>query len=376
MANSFNPTLAVEAHDLVKVFPRGNVRALDGVSLEVEAGTVLGLLGPNGAGKTTVVRILSTILGPDAGRASVLGHDVVSQADAVRRIIGLAGQYAAVDENLTGRENIHMVGRLSHLSRKVSSRRAGELLEEFGLAGAADRVLKTYSGGMRRRLDLAAALVANPPVLFLDEPTTGLDPQSRQGLWVAIEELVRDGTTVLLTTQYLEEADRLARDIVVIDHGRVIAEGTPAQLKADLGTSVVSVTLADQDAMGRAVQLALALLGEAAGRRGPRDRADGHGRPQSRRRRAPLARCGPDPHRRPRPARAQPRRRVPQPDRPQDHDRRRRGRGEAEAGLGPGAQGRRDRREGCRMTTPPSPHRYASASRVRAIACRGPCRTS
>ena len=255
MANSFNRTLAVEAHDIVKVFPRGNVRALDGVSLEVEAGTVLGLLGPNGAGKTTVVRILSTILGPDAGRASVLGHDVVSQADAVRRIIGLAGQYAAVDENLTGRENIHMVGRLSHLSRKVASRRAGELLEEFGLAGAGDRVLKTYSGGMRRRLDLAAALVANPPVLFLDEPTTGLDPQSRQGLWVAIEELVRGGTTVLLTTQYLEEADRLARDIVVIDHGRVIAEGTPAQLKADLGTSVVSVTLGDRDALGRAIPL-------------------------------------------------------------------------------------------------------------------------
>jgi ABC-2 type transport system ATP-binding protein len=255
MANSSHPRLAVEAHDLVKVFPRGNVRALDGVSLEVEAGTVLGLLGPNGAGKTTVVRILSTILGPDAGHASVLGHDVVAQPDAVRRIIGLAGQYAAVDENLTGRENIHMVARLSHLSRKVSARRADELLEEFGLTGAGDRVLKTYSGGMRRRLDLAAALVANPPVLFLDEPTTGLDPQGRQGLWVAIEELVRDGTTVLLTTQYLEEADRLARDIVVIDHGRVIAEGTPAQLKADLGTSVVSVTLGDRDAMGRAVQL-------------------------------------------------------------------------------------------------------------------------
>ncbi len=255
MANSSNPRLAVEAHDLVKVFPRGNVRALDGVSLEVEAGTVLGLLGPNGAGKTTVVRILSTILGPDAGRASVLGHDVVAQPDAVRRIIGLAGQYAAVDENLTGRENLHMVARLSHLSRKVSARRADELLEEFGLTGAGDRVLKTYSGGMRRRLDLAAALVANPPVLFLDEPTTGLDPQSRQALWVAIEELVRDGTTVLLTTQYLEEADRLARDIVVVDHGRVIAEGTPAQLKADLGTSVVSVTLGDRNAVGRAVQL-------------------------------------------------------------------------------------------------------------------------
>ena len=255
MARSFQASLAVEAHDLVKVFPRGNVRALDGVSLEVEAGTVLGLLGPNGAGKTTVVRILSTILGPDEGRASVLGHDVVAQPDAVRRIIGLAGQYAAVDENLTGRENLHMVARLSHLSRKVSSRRADELLEQFGLAGAGDRVLKTYSGGMRRRLDLAAALVANPPVLFLDEPTTGLDPQSRQALWVAIEELVRDGTTVLLTTQYLEEADRLARDIVVVDHGRVIAEGTPAQLKADLGTSVVSVTLGDRNDLGRAVEL-------------------------------------------------------------------------------------------------------------------------
>ncbi len=259
MALSSNPALAVETHDLVKVFANGRVRALDGVSLQVEAGTVLGLLGPNGAGKTTVVRILSTILGPDSGRAAVLGQDVVKQADAVRRIIGLAGQYAAVDENLTGRENIHMVARLSHLSRKVSARRANELLEAFGLVGAGDRVLKTYSGGMRRRLDLAAALVANPPVLFLDEPTTGLDPQSRQELWAAIEELVRDGTTVLLTTQYLEEADRLARDIVVIDHGRVIAEGTPAQLKADLGTSVVSVTLGSREVRDRALELLTAL---------------------------------------------------------------------------------------------------------------------
>jgi ABC-2 type transport system ATP-binding protein len=261
MAYSSQTALAVEAHDLVKVFPRGNVRALDGVSLQVEAGTVLGLLGPNGAGKTTAVRILSTILGPDSGHASVLGHDVVTEADTVRRIIGLAGQYAAVDENLTGRENIHMVARLSHLSRPVAARRANELLDEFGLANAGDRVLKTYSGGMRRRLDLAAALVANPPVLFLDEPTTGLDPQSRQGLWAAIEELVRGGTTVLLTTQYLEEADRLARDIVVIDHGRVIAQGTPAQLKADLGTSVVSVTLGEYDDVARAVEL-LAPLSE------------------------------------------------------------------------------------------------------------------
>jgi ABC-2 type transport system ATP-binding protein len=246
---------AVEAHDLVKVFPRGNVRALDGVSLHVEEGTILGLLGPNGAGKTTAVRILSTILNPDSGRASILGHDVVKEAQTVRRIIGLAGQYAAVDENLTGRENIRMVGRLSHMSWKASGQRATELLENFGLSDAGDRVLKTYSGGMRRRLDLAAALVARPPVLFLDEPTTGLDPQSRQDLWGVIERLVAGGTTVLLTTQYLEEADRLARDIVVVDHGRVIAEGTPAELKANLGTSVVSITLSDDEAVQRAIAL-------------------------------------------------------------------------------------------------------------------------
>jgi ABC-2 type transport system ATP-binding protein len=248
-------TYAVEAHDLVKVFPRGNVRALDGVSLHVEEGTVLGLLGPNGAGKTTAVRILSTILNPDSGHASILGHDVVKEAQTVRRIIGLAGQYAAVDENLTGRENIRMVGRLSHMSWKASGERATELLENFGLSDAGDRVLKTYSGGMRRRLDLAAALVARPPVLFLDEPTTGLDPQSRQDLWGVIERLVAGGTTVLLTTQYLEEADRLARTIVVVDHGRVIAEGTPAELKANLGTSVVSITLSDDETVQRALAL-------------------------------------------------------------------------------------------------------------------------
>jgi ABC-2 type transport system ATP-binding protein len=248
-------SLAVEAHDLVKVFGDGNVRALDGVSFEIEAGTVLGLLGPNGAGKTTAVRVLSTILSPDAGAASILGHDVVVEPDAVRRIVGLAGQYATVDENLTGRENLRMVSRLSHLSRRVSQARADELLEGFGLAAAGDRVLKTYSGGMRRRLDLAAALVASPPVLFLDEPTTGLDPQGRQDLWGVIEDLVDDGTTVLLTTQYLEEADRLARDIVVVDHGRVIAQGTPAELKADLGTSVVAVTLTSVEEVHRAVPL-------------------------------------------------------------------------------------------------------------------------
>jgi ABC-2 type transport system ATP-binding protein len=250
-----NATYAVEAHDLVKVFPKGNVRALDGVSLHVEEGTVLGLLGPNGAGKTTAVRILSTILNPDSGHASILGHDVVKEAQTVRQIIGLAGQYAAVDENLTGRENIRMVGRLSHMSWKASGARATQLLADFGLTDAGDRVLKTYSGGMRRRLDLAAALVARPPVLFLDEPTTGLDPQSRQDLWGVIENLVAGGTTVLLTTQYLEEADRLARNIVVVDHGRVIAEGSPAELKANLGTSVVSITLSDEQAVQRAAAL-------------------------------------------------------------------------------------------------------------------------
>jgi ABC-2 type transport system ATP-binding protein len=256
---SNNSTYAVEAHDLVKVFPRGKVRALDGVSLHVEEGTILGLLGPNGAGKTTAVRILSTILNPDSGRASILGHDVVKEAQTVRQIIGLAGQYAAVDENLTGRENIRMVGRLSHMSWKASGVRATELLENFGLSDAGDRVLKTYSGGMRRRLDLAAALVARPPVLFLDEPTTGLDPQSRQDLWVVIENLVAGGTTVLLTTQYLEEADRLARNIIVVDHGRVIAEGTPAELKANLGTSVVSITLSDDETVQKAAGLVASL---------------------------------------------------------------------------------------------------------------------
>ena len=202
-------TNAIEAEDLEKTFG-GTVRALDGVSFAVEEGTVFGLLGPNGAGKTTAVRILTTILSPDAGVARVLGHDVVAEAGRVRSLIGLAGQYAAVDENLTGRENLFMVGRLNHLARDVVRPRATELLEQFGLTDAGDRPLKTYSGGMRRRLDLAAALVARPKVLFLDEPTTGLDPQSRNDLWEMIEGLVDGGTTVLLTTQYLEEADRLA----------------------------------------------------------------------------------------------------------------------------------------------------------------------
>ncbi len=235
---------AIEAEGLVKTFG-GEVRALDGVSFGVERGTVLGLLGPNGAGKTTAVRVLTTTLAPDQGRARVNGFDVVGQAQQVRESIGLAGQYAAVDENLTGRENLRMIGQLLHLSRRDAGRVADELLERFALTEAADRPSKTYSGGMRRRLDIAAALVHRPPVLFLDEPTTGLDPNSRNAVWSLIEQLVAGGTTVLLTTQYLEEADRLADRIVVVDRGTVIAEGTASELKAELGETVLDLGFAD-----------------------------------------------------------------------------------------------------------------------------------
>jgi ABC-2 type transport system ATP-binding protein len=237
-------TIAIEVDNLQKTFKgKRVVRALDGVSLAVPEGTVFGLLGPNGSGKTTVVRILTTILRADGGSARVLGNDVQKKAALVRTLIGLAGQYAAVDENLTGRENLQMVGNLNHLPRTFVATRAVELLDQFNLTDAGDRPLKTYSGGMRRRLDLAAALVARPTVLFLDEPTTGLDPQSRNDLWEVIEGLVGGGTTVLLTTQYLEEADRLASQLAVIDHGRVIAEGTPESMKADLGATVLEVGL-------------------------------------------------------------------------------------------------------------------------------------
>jgi ABC-2 type transport system ATP-binding protein len=234
-------TNAVVVEGLVKRF--GQNTALGGVDLTVSEGTVLGLLGPNGAGKTTVVRILSTLLQPDAGRAEVAGLDVATQADQVRATIGLTGQYAAVDEYLTGAENLEMVGRLYRLGKQESRLRAGELLERFDLTDAANRPAKTYSGGMRRRLDIAASLIARPKVLFLDEPTTGLDPRSRLGMWEFIADLVHDGTTILLTTQYLEEADRLADRMVVIDKGRVIARGTADELKAQVGGERLELTV-------------------------------------------------------------------------------------------------------------------------------------
>jgi ABC-2 type transport system ATP-binding protein len=248
---------AVETSRLHKRY--GSVEALRGVDLLVETGSVFGLLGPNGAGKTTAVRILTTLLQPDEGSASVAGFDVVRDARRVRERIGLAGQYAAVDENLTGFENLEMVGRLYHLGRATSRARARELLGSFDLADAGGRLVGTYSGGMRRRLDLAAALVARPPVLFLDEPTTGLDLRSRIGLWEAIEALVSEGTTVLLTTQYLDEADRLADRIAVIDHGLVIAEGTPQELKDRIGGERIEIHLCD-DGRGNEAVAALASI--------------------------------------------------------------------------------------------------------------------
>ncbi|MFD0262560.1 ATP-binding cassette domain-containing protein [Kitasatospora indigofera] len=242
---------AIQAENLVKTF--GDVRALDGVSLDVPEGTVLGLLGPNGAGKTTTVRVLTTLLRPDSGSAVVAGVDVLKHPNKVRSLIGLSGQYAAVDEYLTGRENLQMVGELYQMSVRDAKARALELLEWFNLTEAADRTAKTYSGGMRRRLDLAAALVVRPPVMFLDEPTTGLDPRNRLALWEVIETLVEQGTTLLLTTQYLEEADRLAHDIAVVDHGKVIARGTADQLKAQIGGERVEVVVHRRDQVSEAL---------------------------------------------------------------------------------------------------------------------------
>jgi len=253
---------AIEASGLRKRY--GSVVALDGVDLLAETGMVLGLLGPNGAGKTTAVRILTTLLEPDEGTARVAGIDVLREPALLRERIGLAGQYAAVDENLTGYENLEMVGRLYHLGRAEARGRAQALLDEFDLTDAGGRLVRTYSGGMRRRLDLAAALVARPPVLFLDEPTTGLDPRSRLALWDTIETLVSGGSTVLLTTQYLDEADRLADRIAVIDHGRVIAEGTPRQLKDESGGERLEVRLTDSSQCSRAVEAVQSLAAGSA----------------------------------------------------------------------------------------------------------------
>jgi len=252
--------IAIKVEGLTKRFR--SVVALGGIDFQVPTATVFGLLGPNGAGKTTAIRILTTILTPDEGRAEILGHDVVREAEAVRYRIGLAGQFAAVDPNLTGQENLRLVGKLAQMPRQAIGARADELLQLFDLSGAADRPVRTYSGGMRRRLDVAAALVQRPPVLFLDEPTTGLDLQSRNALWETIRELVSEGTTVLLTTQYLEEADRLAGRVAVVDVGKVIAEGTPAELKSNLGDTVIEIGMPGEVEALRAQAALNALNGE------------------------------------------------------------------------------------------------------------------
>ena len=252
-----NPQPAIEVRDVRRQF--GDVTALDGLSLDVPAGVVFGLLGPNGAGKTTLVRILATLLEPTSGVARVLGHDVVGEPLAVRRRIGLAGQFAAVDGELTGRENLEMVGRLNRLPGAEARVRAAHLLERFDLTDAANRRAGTYSGGMRRRLDLAAGLNGGAPVVLLDEPTTGLDPRSRQELWGIVAELARDGVTVLLTTQYLEEADRLASQIAVVDRGRICAQGTASELKAMVGGSVLTLRVEDPDRIAEAAEAVAAL---------------------------------------------------------------------------------------------------------------------
>ena len=259
-------TTAVRVTGLTKRF--GDVQALAGIDFEIPEGTIFGLLGPNGAGKTTAVRILATVHRPDAGTAEVLGYDVVNDPHEVRMRIGLAGQYAAVDPNLTGRENLRLMGRLAQVEPAYIPPRVEELLASFDLVDAGDRPVRTYSGGMRRRLDVAASLVQKPPVLFLDEPTTGLDLQSRQELWNTIRNLVQEGTTVILTTQYLEEADQLADDLVVIDHGRIIAEGTAAELKRNLGGTVIELTMGEGTDLDKVVSLVGAVVGNEPERQG------------------------------------------------------------------------------------------------------------
>jgi ABC-2 type transport system ATP-binding protein len=253
-----NP-LAIEATGLVKTF--GDVRAVDGVDLAVRRGSVYGVLGPNGAGKTTTIRMLATLLRPDAGSARVLGHDIVDEADSVRGLVSLTGQLASVDEDLTGRENLVLLGRLLGLRRAAAKERATELLDAFGLSEAAGRLVKNYSGGMRRRLDIAASIVVTPQLMFLDEPTSGLDPRSRNQVWDIIRALVAGGTTILLCTQYLEEADQLADGIAVIDHGKVIAEGTPGQLKASVGSGALHVRLLDPEQRSEAERVLSRELG-------------------------------------------------------------------------------------------------------------------
>ncbi|MFJ4652975.1 ATP-binding cassette domain-containing protein [Nocardia sp. NPDC088792] len=263
---SYTPAeaLAIEADDLVKVF--GSQRAVDGVSLAVPRGAVYGVLGPNGAGKTTTIRMLATLLRPDGGSARIFGHDVVAEPTAVRSLVGVTGQYASVDEKLTATENLVIFSRLLGLSRTDARTKAVELLEEFGLTEAATKPLENFSGGMRRRLDLAASLISRPPLLFLDEPTTGLDPRTRAQMWETIRRLVREGSTVLLTTQYLDEADQLADRIAVIDHGRVIADGTSDELKASVGLSALQLTLGDRDRIEEARILVTDFLSRAAGK--------------------------------------------------------------------------------------------------------------
>ena len=253
------PPLAIEASGLRKAF--GDTRAVDGVDLAVPTGSVYGVLGPNGAGKTTTIRMLATLLRPDAGSASVLGHDIVAEADAVRGLVSLTGQLASVDEDLSGRENLILIGRLLGLSPAAAKARGDELLEAFDIAEAAGRLVKNFSGGMRRRLDIAASIVVTPQLMFLDEPTTGLDPRSRNQVWDIVRALVAGGTTILLCTQYLDEADQLADGIAVIDHGRVIAEGTPAQLKASVGSGALHVRLLDPEQRPQAERLLSAELG-------------------------------------------------------------------------------------------------------------------